>query len=152
MAPRVDRVLPWLRPRRRRAGALRQLPRVKRYLAYLPEGPVLDWGADDLDDQLTAMVHHLKQQGAFAVRMGPPVVTRVWSAATVKSAIASDTRTRLADVPPDDRDETGGQVQAVLREAGWRPVTSEAGSARDSRSTSSGCRSAGAARTTCSRA
>ena len=26
----------------------RQLPKVKRYLAYLPEGPVIDWAADDL--------------------------------------------------------------------------------------------------------
>ena len=26
----------------------RQLPRVKRYLAYLPEGPVIDWDAEDL--------------------------------------------------------------------------------------------------------
>ena len=105
----------------------RQLPRIKRYLAYLPEGPVLDWGADDLDDQLTAMVHHLKGQGAFAVRMGPPVVTRAWTAATVKAAIASETQTRLADVPPDDRDDAGGRVQAVLRSAGWRPITSEGG-------------------------
>ncbi len=26
----------------------RQLPRLKRYLAYLPEGPVIDWETDDL--------------------------------------------------------------------------------------------------------
>ena len=26
----------------------RQLPKVQRYLAYLPEGPVIDWDADDL--------------------------------------------------------------------------------------------------------
>ena len=26
---------------------LRQIPRVRRYLAYLPEGPVLDWSAYD---------------------------------------------------------------------------------------------------------
>ncbi|MCZ9341078.1 aminoacyltransferase, partial [Streptomyces sp. TRM76130] len=27
---------------------LRPLPRVRRYFAYLPEGPVIDWGAPDL--------------------------------------------------------------------------------------------------------
>ena len=26
----------------------RRLPRLQRSLAYLPEGPLLDWGADDL--------------------------------------------------------------------------------------------------------
>ncbi|MGH3356533.1 MAG: peptidoglycan bridge formation glycyltransferase FemA/FemB family protein, partial [Nocardioidaceae bacterium] len=28
----------------------RQLPRLRRYLAYLPEGPVIDWATDDLSD------------------------------------------------------------------------------------------------------
>ena len=30
----------------------RQLPKVKRYLAYLPEGPVIDWSGDDLESWL----------------------------------------------------------------------------------------------------
>ena len=64
----------------------RQLPRVKRYLAYLPEGPVIDWAADDLAAWLDPMAAHLKKQGAFGVRMGPPVVTRRWSAARSRRA------------------------------------------------------------------
>ena len=28
---------------------LRPLPKLKRYLAYLPEGPVIDWSAPDLE-------------------------------------------------------------------------------------------------------
>ena len=31
----------------------RQLPKVRRFLAYLPEGPVLDWDDDDLAAWLT---------------------------------------------------------------------------------------------------
>ena len=58
----------------------RRLPRLRRYLAYLPEGPVLDWTADDLAPWLTPMADHLRSQGAFGIRMGPPVVTRRWSA------------------------------------------------------------------------
>ena len=38
---------------------LRQLPKVKRYLAYLPEGPVLDWDTEDLGSWLTPMPEHL---------------------------------------------------------------------------------------------
>ena len=56
----------------------RQLPKVKRYLAYLPEGPVIDWTGDDLAGWLDPMAAHLKKQGAFGIRMGPPVVTRRW--------------------------------------------------------------------------
>ena len=61
----------------------RQLPRLKRFLAYLPEGPVLDWSTDRLSDWLAPMTAYLKDQGAFGIRMGPPVVTRRWSAAQV---------------------------------------------------------------------
>ena len=55
---------------------LRQVPRVKKFLAYLPEGPVLDWAAGDLEPWLAPMVGHLKGRGAFGVRMGPPVARR----------------------------------------------------------------------------
>ena len=43
----------------------RQLPRVKRYLAYLPEAPVIDWSGDDLAAWLTPMTEHLRSRGAF---------------------------------------------------------------------------------------
>jgi vancomycin resistance protein VanK len=66
----------------------RQLPRVKRYLAYLPEGPVIDWEADDLSAWLEPLAAHLRARGAFGIRIGPPVVTRRWSAAQVKDGIA----------------------------------------------------------------
>jgi len=105
----------------------RQLPKVKRYLAYLPEGPVLDWSSGDLVDSLQAMGTHLSQHGAFGVRMGPPVVSRTWSAETVKATMAADTHSRLSDVPADSSNETAVAVQAVLRQAGWLPLASEGG-------------------------
>jgi len=105
----------------------RQLPRVKKYLAYLPEGPVIDWAAADLADWLTPMSEYLKAEGAFGVRMGPPVVTRSRTADTVKMAIADDVHRRLGDVPPDRRLDLGGHVQAVLRAEGWRPQMAEDG-------------------------
>ncbi len=105
----------------------RQLPKVKKYLAYLPEGPTIDWAAPDLADWLTPMADHLRDQGAFAIRMGPPVVTRTWAADTVKKAIADDVHTRLGDVPADSRNDIGGSVQATLRTEGWRPLLSDDG-------------------------
>jgi lipid II:glycine glycyltransferase (peptidoglycan interpeptide bridge formation enzyme) len=105
----------------------RRLPRLKRYLAYLPEGPVIDWSADDLSEWLTAMTRYLRDRGAFGIRMGPPVVSRRWSAATVKQAVADGTAARLGDVPPDVTDETGARVREALRAQGWRPLAAEDG-------------------------
>ncbi|MCD6639787.1 MAG: aminoacyltransferase [Nocardioides sp.] len=105
----------------------RQLPKLKRYLAYLPEGPVIDWTSDDLDAWLTPMAGHLRAQGAFAIRMGPPVVTRRWSAEQVKAGIADDSVRRLGDVPPLERSQHGARVVAQLHEAGWRLQSVEGG-------------------------
>ena len=105
----------------------RQLPKVKRYLAYLPEGPVIDWTDDDLASWLAPMVAHLKGQGAFGVRMGPPVITRRWTAAQVKEGIASDDVRLLGQVAPEERSATGARVLGALADLGWQPQTVEGG-------------------------
>ncbi len=105
----------------------RQLPKVRRSLAYLPEGPVIDWSGDDLETWLSPLVAHLRSQGAFAVRMGPPVVTRRWSADQVKAGIADESVRRLGDIPPLERSQDGARVIAQLHELGWRPQSAEGG-------------------------
>ncbi len=98
----------------------RRLPTIARSLAYLPEGPVLNWSDPELLHLLSAMTDHLKAQGAFGIRMGPPVTTRSWGADTVKKAIADADHHRLTDVPPDSTNESGHRVDVQLRAAGWR--------------------------------
>ena len=105
----------------------RQLPKVKRYLAYLPEGPVVDWAAEDLRAWLNPMVRHLRKAGAFGVRMGPPVVTRRWDAAAVKQGVADEGIRRLGDVPPSHRSQAGARVVSQLQELGWRAQAVEGG-------------------------
>ena len=105
----------------------RQLPRLKRFLAYLPEGPDLDWASEDLAAWLKPMAAHLKGHGAFGIRMGPPVVTRRWDAATVKAGIAEESVRRLGDLAPTERTHTGARVVAQLTELGWRPQAVEGG-------------------------
>ena len=105
----------------------RQLPKVRRYLAYLPEGPVIDWDSDDLSAWLEPMAAHLRERGAFGIRMGPPVVTRRWTAAQVKEGIADDDVRRLGEVPPLERTATGERVVSRLRELGWKPQAVEGG-------------------------
>jgi lipid II:glycine glycyltransferase (peptidoglycan interpeptide bridge formation enzyme) len=104
---------------------LRQVPRVKRYLAYLPEGPDIDWTGErtgrDLDDWLTPMVAHLRARGAFAVKMGPMAAVRRWHAETLKAAIASGDGAvlRLRDVEPDETFPAALAAAERLRELGW---------------------------------
>jgi vancomycin resistance protein VanK len=105
----------------------RRLPRLRRYLAYLPEGPVIDWGSDDLASWLTPMAAHLRSQGAFGVRMGPPVVTRRWSAAQVKDGIADVAVHTLNDLAPTERTVTGARVVQQLESLGWQPQVAEGG-------------------------
>jgi lipid II:glycine glycyltransferase (peptidoglycan interpeptide bridge formation enzyme) len=105
----------------------RQLPKVRRYLAYLPEGPVIDWETDDLGAWLQPMATHLKAKGAFGIRIGPPVILRRWSAAQVKEGIADDAVASLTTLPPTDRSQSGARVVSQLRELGWLPQSAVGG-------------------------
>ena len=105
----------------------RQLPRIRRYLAYLPEGPLIDWRSDELGDWLAPMTRHLAEHGAFGVRMGPPVVTRRWSADDVKRGIADDDVARLTEIAPVERPQVGARVVSQLRDLGWRLQEAQGG-------------------------
>ena len=101
---------------------LRRTPGLQRYLAYLPEGPVLDWQAYDPKDVLSPLVCTLKRQKAFAVKIGPQLPVRRWAAATLKDAIADGEAKRLRDVPPDSTDKDAVALTEALTELGWRQV------------------------------
>lgn len=105
----------------------RKLPKLQRFLAYLPEGPDIDWSADNLADWLTPLAAHLKNQGAFGIRMGPPVVLRRWHAATIKAAIADPVLTSLSDVPADVSDETTLALRDSLTKLGWKELATAGG-------------------------
>ena len=105
----------------------RPVPKLKRYtLAYLPEGPAIDWSGD-LAEWLDPLAAHLKAHGAFAVRLGPPVRTATWSAAQVKEGVASADVRRLGDLAPEHRCPEGARVVSQLRAAGWVPQSPEDG-------------------------
>ncbi len=118
----------------------RQIPRLPRYLAYLPEGPDIDWLGEGpaarglprapervhpLPDWLDPMLAHLRSAGAFAAKIGPPIWTRRWQAATLKDAIAAGTVGSLGDIPADATDGRAIAVADVLEALGWtqKPAT-----------------------------
>ena len=98
----------------------RQLPKLKRYLAYLPEGPVLDWERTDIAEQLDALVAYARRNKAFAVRIGPAVVQRTWGPETIKQAIADDTVTALSQARPDTTPLAATRWLRELQHLNWR--------------------------------
>lgn len=105
----------------------RSLPRTSRALAYLPEGPVIDWSRHSATSVTGPLLAHLRQRKAFSVKMGAPIVARRWAASTLKSAIAAGDVPRLSDVPADSTSETAEAVTAELTADGWTRTDSGAG-------------------------
>jgi lipid II:glycine glycyltransferase (peptidoglycan interpeptide bridge formation enzyme) len=99
---------------------LRKVPKVEKYLAYIPEGPDLDWAANDLPAALTALIDYLKPIGVFQIKMGPHVWVNRWSAETLKDAISQNLAKRIGDLPPTETNQVGLQLITHLRRLGWR--------------------------------
>ncbi|HEX5017971.1 MAG TPA: peptidoglycan bridge formation glycyltransferase FemA/FemB family protein [Actinomycetes bacterium] len=105
----------------------RSLPRIRRTLAYLPEGPVIDWSEYDCTAITDPLLAHLRSSGSFSVKMGPPVEIHRWKAQTIKDAIAGGTARRLSDAPPDVTNHAAVELVSRLREAGWTRRETSAG-------------------------
>ena len=102
-------------------------PKIKKYLAYLPEGPVIDWTAPDIGEWPRPLADHVRAAGAFGVRIGATAVARRWSAETIKAAIADERVTRLSEAIPDQVNHQTTRTRNQLRELGWRPPEEEEG-------------------------
>jgi lipid II:glycine glycyltransferase (peptidoglycan interpeptide bridge formation enzyme) len=105
----------------------RSLPKIGRSLAYVPEGPCIDWSSPQLVELLRALRDHLKAKGAFALRLGPPVATHRWHAATIKAAIGDPSVRRYDEAAPDVVEQVGTAVVTELRRLGFRHLSPEDG-------------------------
>lgn len=97
----------------------RKVPRLKRYLAYVPDGPLVNWSDRDLASWLEPLLDHFRSRGVFSVKMGPPVVMRRWEATTIKRAIRDESVSSLRDVPADLVNDRALLVARRLTEMGW---------------------------------
>ncbi len=105
----------------------RHLPKLKRSLAYIPEGPAIDWSSPRLVEYLRVMRDYLKDHGAFAIRMGPPVVVNRWNTVSVKDAIADQSVVSLTTVAPDVVEPVGTAVHQTLTRLGFRHLDARGG-------------------------
>ena len=109
----------------------RPVPKIKaRSLAYIPEGPDIDWlrerlqGAT-LDDWLNPLLAHCKARGAFQLKMGPALATRRWETDTIKAVIAEradgaiNPPARISDLVADWHSTKAMQVVERLQSRGW---------------------------------
>ncbi len=115
----------------------RPVPRVpQRCLAYLPEGPDIDWLRERLpdvsiEDWLRPLIAHCRAKGAFQVKMGPPVPARRWSADTIKQAIAEwtdgaeDPPQRISSVLADWHSTPAALLIDRLQGMGWKQRASD---------------------------
>ena len=101
----------------------RQLPKIKKYLAYLPEGPV-----DRLarrrprrpGSRRWPTTRSAPARSAYA--SGPPVVVRRWRADTIKAAIADERVTRLSEAMPDHVDHQASPAPEPAARARLAPA------------------------------
>lgn len=114
----------------------RPIPRLpRRSLAYLPEGPDIDWLHErfpqyDINAWLGPLLQHLKAAGAFQVKMGPPVPTRRWEAESIKAAMAqwrepdAKPAAHLHELVADWHSVVALHLAEQLQSRGWRQEVS----------------------------
>ena len=106
----------------------RMAPVIKKSLAYLPEGPDIDWLDErrlGLDAWLSPLVAHVQNAGAFTIKIGVPVVHHIWFTDTIKDAIG--TASRLGDVQADLTDNRATKTAEALIKLGWSQQTASEG-------------------------
>ena len=94
----------------------------RRSLAYIPEGPTLDWfgSGREVADWISPLIGRLRGAGVFSVKLGPKVVARRWTAETVKAGMADPARSSFADLPADVDHPEARRLVEELESLGWR--------------------------------
>jgi len=98
----------------------RDAPVVPRALAYLPEGPDIDWLDErgfGIDAWLKPLIAHAKKQRAFTVKIGVPVEIRRWDGDLIKDSVGA--AARLSDVAPSATDSRAVALKDQLGKLGW---------------------------------
>ena len=104
------------------AGLLltRKLPKLNKFLGYLPEGPDISWSNPTISDNaLTALVDFAKSQNIFQLKIGPHVWVRRWNCETIKSAIATGEAKSISTLAADEVNDNASTLISQLKATGW---------------------------------
>ncbi|MEW1955290.1 peptidoglycan bridge formation glycyltransferase FemA/FemB family protein [Terrabacter sp. NPDC080008] len=99
----------------------RTIPRLSRSYAYLPEGPGLPWDvvAADPSVWIDPLVTWAKANKAFALRLGYPVVSRIWEREPVKKQVLDKGLLSFTTLPPAVDNPTARALESWLDRNGW---------------------------------
>ncbi len=120
--------LGWFDADGRRVGAglalSRSIPRLRRSYAYLPEGPALPWEqvAEDPSAWLDPLVTWAKADGAFALRLGFPVVSRVWDREPVKKQVSEAGLLSFTSLPSTVDNPVARRLEGWLDAHSWLSI------------------------------
>lgn len=97
----------------------RQAPVIRKTLAYIPDGPVIDFDSYDARIVLPLLASYLKNRGAFQLRVGPGLSVRTWGAATVRKAFGKDELASLAELETVSVNENARKLNEALSDLGF---------------------------------
>ena len=102
----------------------RTIPRLSRSYAYLPEGPGLPWDvvATDPAAWLDPLVAWARANKAFALRLGYPVVSRVWDREPVKKQVVDNGLLSFTTLPAAVDNPAARTLEAWLDRNHWLPL------------------------------
>jgi len=104
----------------------RWIPKLKKALAYLPEGPDVDWlSGRPVEQWFTPLIEHVRTAGAFQVKIGITTVVRTWSNDVLKDSVGPGKR--LRDVPADSEDAHAIGIRDWMIANGWQQHAAAAG-------------------------
>ncbi len=102
---------------------IRNIPKTKWSLFYLPEGPVLSPEySKNVVDWLTPLKDFAKESGAFNLKLGPQVTVNTWSAVSIKNAISDNVYKQFKDVDADRVNPFGLEIATKLRNLGGKQI------------------------------
>lgn len=97
----------------------RRVPGVGRWFVFIPQGPLLDWTAPHVAEQLAALGKYLRARRVFGVRITPVVSLRKWEAAIIKAGLADPEVDRLSALEPTEVNAGAKRLISTMRVAGW---------------------------------
>ncbi|MEO7753062.1 MAG: peptidoglycan bridge formation glycyltransferase FemA/FemB family protein [Terracoccus sp.] len=109
----------------------RNIPRLSKTFAYLPEGPALPWDAVAADPAawLDPLVAWAKSAGSFALRLGFPVRSRTWTPEPVKKQVAEGGLLSFTSLTPEIDNAAARSLEAYLDRSDWLPIGAGSGAA-----------------------
>ena len=97
----------------------RAAPIIGHTLAYLPDGPVVNWENHEAHDILTPMLAHFRKRKVFLVRMGPGLMRNTWNGSDARKALSTGEHQLMPELTVAKHGAKAEALAAELSAAGW---------------------------------